>query len=145
VKKRAQSMGRSGLAATLIVAACIASEISAGPPQRSPAQKRSSDGAAKSGPVIEVESVTVRVLESFPEQLHITARGQANSVATDAALSLRGVRDGIHEFDFVARLPHGPVTMMMGAIVARHSMTRPPGLRGVRVFARNNSITERVR
>lgn len=92
-----------------------------------------------------MENVTVRVLETFPEQLHIIARGQANSVATDGQLRPRGVREGIHEFDFLARLPDGPVTMMMGPITANRSLTRPPGLRGVRVYARNNSITERVR
>ncbi len=73
-----------------------------------------------------MENVTVRVLETFPEQLHIIARGQANSVATDGQLRPRGVREGIHEFDFLARLPDGPVTMMMGPITANRSLTRPP-------------------
>ena len=96
-------------------------------------------------PVTEVETVSLRVLESYPEQIQITARGQANSVARDAQLRLRGVRRGIYEFDFLARLPRGPITMMMGPITAHHAMTRPQNFRGVRIHAQTNSITERLR
>ncbi|MDQ3623434.1 MAG: hypothetical protein M3463_13240 [Verrucomicrobiota bacterium] len=110
------------------LAGCVVPDISAERPSRSDVPSRPPHGAAKMVPVIEVENVTVHLLESFPEQIHITARGQANSVATDAELRPRGVRDGVHEFDFLARLPRGPVTMMMGPITARHSMTRPPRL-----------------
>ncbi len=130
--------------AALVLAGCVVAEGPAKSPARSGAAQ-SANGDAKDEPVNEVESVAVRVLESFPEQLHINARGQANSVASDARLRPRGVRDGVHEFDFIARLPRGPVTMMMGPITAHHSMTRPPGLRGIRVYARNNSVTERVK
>lgn len=128
-----------------LLAGCVDAQTRAESPSRSDARSRSAHGTTKIEPVIEVEKVTVHLLESFPEQIHVIVRGQANSVATNARLHPRGVRDGVHEFDFVASLPRGPVTMMMGPITARHSMTRPAGLRGVRIYARNNSITELVR
>jgi hypothetical protein len=53
----------------------------------------------------------------------------------------RAVCDGVHEFDFVARLPSGPVTMVMGPITAQHSFPRPAGLRAVRIYAHTNLIT----
>ena len=132
-----------GPTAALLLAGCALAAPHPAP--RAPTPPGHPREVGRLTPVNQVENISIRLLESYPEQIHISARGQANSVARDGQLRLRSVRKGIYEFDFLARLPRGPITMMMGPITAHHTMIRPQNFRGVRIHSQTNSITERVR
>ena len=96
-----------------------------------------------------VEEVIVRVMESYPEQVHITALGTAPTGGWTNPRLIPHVRPPgsardpeLHEFDFVAEPPAGPATQAVTSLQAVTSFSRPPDMRGVRVFARTNSRIE---
>jgi hypothetical protein len=99
-------------------------------------------GEADRVPIYEVHEVTVRVMESYPEQLSITAKGTTRTGGwSDPRLrpASQPTRSGVYEFTFVARAPQGAATMAITAIAATYTMQKPRDFRAVRVRAETNS------
>ena len=101
-------------------------------------QARVNSGTTSPKLVYRVEEVSVRVMESYPEQLAIEARGSVrNGGWTDAQLELKrdSGANGIYEFRFVARMPAGMVTQAITPIAATKTMQKPRNYRGALVIA----------
>jgi hypothetical protein len=106
-----------------------------------------SDGSAKPSPVYSVTEVTVRVMESHPEQLAIEARGATRSggwrnpqLVPDHSAKYE---PGVLYFKFVAEPPRGPALQALTPITARVTAVKPAGFREVRVVASTNSKSSR--
>lgn len=106
--------------------------------QRPPAQK---EGEL----VYRVDNVDVRVMESYPEQLHITAEGITRTGGwSNAQLRPRpSSSEGVYEFRFEARPPAGVATQALTPITATTTMTKPKSFRWVRVIAETNAKESR--
>jgi len=92
--------------------------------------------------VYRVDEVSVRVMESYPEQLAIEARGSVRTGGwTDAELELKRASgaNGVYEFRFVARMPAGMVTQAITPIVATKTMQKTRNYRGALVIAETNA------
>lgn len=92
--------------------------------------------------VYRVEEVSVRVMESYPEQLAIEAHGSVRTGGwRDAQLELKrgSGANGIYEFRFIAHMPAGMATQVITPIVARKTMQKPRNYRGALVIAEINS------
>ena len=138
-------MKRLVLGLFLIPFLVLSAAVGAADEPKSPgAPERRAAAEGKMESVITVLKVTVQPVKGSPGQLKIAAVGEANSVAKDAELRPRGVKDGVAEFDFVAKLPPGMMTMMMGQITAQHVFAPPQGVREIRIHAKSNAVTERV-
>ena len=129
--------------AALVCAGCSGDALpllaaNAVPPTKEPA----ADKEAVLKPIYTVEEVTVRVMESYPEQLHIEARGSTRTGGwTDPQLRLQRSSGsaGRYEFQFVARPLDGVAMQAIMPIRAVKTMQKPADYRGVIVFAETNS------
>lgn len=104
------------------------------------ARQRKADDEVPGRLVYEVHEVTVRAMESYPEQLSITARGTTRTGGwKNPQLHRRGdAKDGVYEFNFIAEPPQGLATQMVSPITATLTMKKPADFRAVRVFAETN-------
>jgi hypothetical protein len=95
----------------------------------------------------EVTEVHLAVLESFPPKLRITAAGTVptgdwSNPALQPRIHIQPPPDGIHDFDFVADRPAGPVPQVISPIQATYTWEElPEGVKGVRVHASQNAKT----
>ncbi len=96
--------------------------------------------------VLEVQSVQLSILESLPEQLRIIASGTVPTGGwTDPELIqyvyVTPPRDGIYDFDFVAKPPEGIVTQVITPIEVSYTLESiPDDLKGARIHASTNAI-----
>jgi len=124
-----RNLALPAFAALSLLASCVAS-----PPALPPIR-------ASAKLIHSVQDVTVRVMESHPEQIHVEARGEASSGGWTKP-QLRAVSDprpgGIYVLEFVAEPPEGIATQALTPISATTTFVKPKGFRGVEVIAQTN-------
>jgi phenylpyruvate tautomerase PptA (4-oxalocrotonate tautomerase family) len=102
--------------------------------------------AEKAALIASVESITVRSLQTAPEQIQVEARGMASTGGwTKPQLRKKGEKDGVYIFEFVAQRPTGIVTQALTKIEASTTFAKPADIREVQVVAKNNSKSEKVK
>jgi hypothetical protein len=105
---------------------------------------------AMSEKIWDVTKVTIEVMESDPPQLSITAEGRVTSAGwTDPGLDpiiyVAPPADGIYDFIFNAVPPGNASAQIITPIKATHVVeSMPVNLKGVRIHAAQNQITERL-
>jgi hypothetical protein len=93
--------------------------------------------------ILEITELNVSILESFPPQLKVLAKGTVPSAGwTNPQLIpyvyIQAPPDGIYDFDFVATPPKGVAAQVVSPI--RVSATLPgQGVKGIRVHASLNA------
>jgi hypothetical protein len=87
-----------------------------------------------------VESVSLRVMESFLEQIHVQARGLTDSGGwSGAALRESGAAaGGVYLLEFVAEPPSGMATQALTPVDATITFPKEAGLREVQVISATN-------
>lgn len=97
--------------------------------------------------ILEVNKITLAVLESFPPKLRIVASGTVPTGGwfnpkLDPYIHIQAPPDGIYAFDFVADPPEGVAAQVISPIEAVHTMENlTPDVKGVRIHASQNSKT----
>ncbi|MEM9896827.1 MAG: hypothetical protein AAF789_10695 [Bacteroidota bacterium] len=97
--------------------------------------------------VFEVKEVNISILESLPPQLLIEASGIASSSgwSNPTLVPTGSQKDGIYEFDFMADLPTDGFLTVLTPIEGSHVIQDiPADLKGVKVIAEQNSITQQT-
>lgn len=101
--------------------------------------------------ILNVMSIDLQIHKSFPPILEINAIGNTSSLGwTNAHLSpyiyVKPPQDGYYEFDFVAEPPSGFAGQIITPIQAHPFswIDFPATLKGVRVFAKSNSIEQQI-
>lgn len=91
--------------------------------------------------VMEVETVTVSILESLPEQLSIEATGTVNSGGwkNPALVSVKSDEEGVLVFDFVAVPPDGMATQALMPVKASIKVVKPANFKEVKVVSHTNT------
>ncbi|MES2570481.1 MAG: hypothetical protein V4710_10570 [Verrucomicrobiota bacterium] len=103
-------------------------------------------GEEISAPIARIESITVRTMESAPEQLHVQARGMASTGGwTKPELRKKSQKEGLYVFEFVAQRPLGIVTQALTRMEASVTFPKPPDLREVQVVSATNSKSEKIK
>jgi hypothetical protein len=100
------------------------------------------DAPPRSGPqlVLRVDSAEILVLESYPPQFRLRARGKVSTAGwTSAQLRQRRMvrppPDGLFDFDFIASPPTDAAAQAVTPIEATTWLSLPPTARGVRVHS----------
>jgi hypothetical protein len=97
--------------------------------------------------ILEITSVKLSVLESFPAKLQIDAFGTVPTGGWSNPRLIPHVHiqpppDGIYGFDFVADPPHSPATEVISPVAVSDVWENSPeGVEGVRIHAAENSKT----
>jgi Dyp-type peroxidase family len=99
--------------------------------------------------VMDVTELTLNIQKTNPPSLVISCNGHVNSGGWSHGKLVPFVyvmppADGIYEFDFVANAPTGIVIQKITPITAEEFVWEdfPAGLKGVKVYASQNNITE---
>jgi hypothetical protein len=97
--------------------------------------------------ILEITSVKLAVLESFPPKLRIDAAGNVptegwSNPRLKPHIHIQAPPDGIYGFDFVADPPEGSAAEVISPIEVTDIWENfPEGVRGVRIHAAENSQT----
>jgi hypothetical protein len=100
--------------------------------------------------ILEITSVKLAVLESFPPKLRIYALGKVptpgwSNPRLKPHIHIQAPPDGIYGFDFVADPPQGSAVEIISPVEVTDIWENvPEGVRGVRIHAAKNSKTELV-
>jgi hypothetical protein len=100
--------------------------------------------------ILEITSVKLAVLESFPPKLRIDALGKVptpgwSNPRLKPHIHIQAPPDGIYGFDFVAEPPEGSAVEIISPIEVTDVWENTPvGLKGVRIHAVQNSKTALV-
>jgi len=95
--------------------------------------------------ILEVTEVRLAILESFPLQLHISARGTVptggwSNPRLKPHVNVQAPPDGIYGFDFVADPPEGIVAQVVSPIEITDVWENlPEDVKGVRIHAAQNT------
>lgn len=97
--------------------------------------------------ILEITSVKLAVLESFPPKLRIDVSGNVptkgwSNPRLKPHIHIQAPPDGIYGFDFVADIPEGSAAEVISPIEVIDIWENfPEGVRGVRIHAAENSQT----
>ncbi len=101
--------------------------------------------------VWEITSLKLEISKSLPPILTINAEGRVRTGGYSKArleprIYVHPPADGIYEFDFVATPPPGMATQVISPIKAEpyHWEDYPKDLKGVKVYAEENSMVEHL-
>lgn len=92
--------------------------------------------------VTSVEQVTVRTMESSPEQLQIEANGTVPTggwTKPELRPSQEKGSNGTLVLEFFAQPPEGMATQVLSPVTATYTTAKPKDYKGVKVVAQTNS------
>jgi hypothetical protein len=95
-------------------------------------------------PILRVDQAEILVLESYPPQFRLRARGKVTTAGwTSPQLRQRKTvgppPDGVFDFDFIATPPTDPAAQAITSIEATTWLALPATARGVRVNSQTNA------
>jgi hypothetical protein len=134
---------------TVVASAVVTLALVVAPREHVRAQDAGAAGSGEAGTrVYKVDSVDLTLEKSNPPNLVVAATGRVRTSGwTNARLVMRGSgpKDGVYEFDFVARPPTGNALQVILPVVATHVIEKVGNdVKGVRVFSETNDVLRRL-